>query len=114
MRFTEYDPTGSIVTQAKDTVWGGNPDGLNNVVWIDGIQTRKWTDVTLAPNNVIAVTRLRYNAITGEITDADIAINNDKTDSDPQKQGFDFEVVPGPVVEDAGTLSDPRGNNRKT
>ena len=96
VHFTQYiDPVGATVSPAQDAAWGGNPDGFNNVVWIDGVTTGKWTDVTPAPSNVIAITRLRYNAITGEITDADIAINNDKTNSDPLMQGFDFEVVAG-------------------
>jgi len=41
--------------------------------------------------------RLRYNAITGEITDpTSQSIMMKPTPT--QKQGFDFEVVPGPVV----------------
>ena len=53
--------------------WGGNADGINNVVMIPN--ETEWTDSIGAPTNVLAVTRLRYNALNGEITDADIAFN---------------------------------------
>ena len=74
-----------------------------------------------APGNVIAVTRLRYNAITGEITDADIAFNNDKTGSTPgNPAGFDYDVAnitrPGAVdgiFEDAGAFVPDGGWTRR-
>jgi hypothetical protein len=53
------------------TVWGGSPDGVNNNVWV----TSGWGALTGADDNVIAVTRVRYNALTGQITDADIAFD---------------------------------------
>jgi parallel beta-helix repeat protein len=53
--------------------WGGDPDGVNNVVWIPDAAT--WQSVVFdAPPNVAAVTRVRYNALNGELTDVDIAI----------------------------------------
>ncbi len=55
----------------NSTTWGGNPDGINNNVWI----TSNWEGITGTDPNTIAVTRVRYNAVTGEITDADIAYN---------------------------------------
>ncbi len=51
------------------TTWGGDPDGINNNVWV----TSGWEALTGADQNVIAVTRVRYNALNGQITDADIA-----------------------------------------
>jgi len=53
--------------------WGGNADGVNNIVWIP--TSTEWVDTTGAPTNVTALTRIRYNALNGEITDADIAFN---------------------------------------
>ena len=58
---------------ANSEHWGGNADGINNVVWFP--TTSEWEDSTEAPTNVLAVTRVRYNSLNGEITDADIAIN---------------------------------------
>ncbi|HSD63742.1 MAG TPA: LamG-like jellyroll fold domain-containing protein, partial [Ignavibacteriaceae bacterium] len=55
--------------------WGGNPDGLNNVVWVPDSST--WVNEVGAPVNVIAATRIRYNAFNGELTDVDIAFNGD-------------------------------------
>jgi hypothetical protein len=51
--------------------WGGPADGINNVVYI----TQNWTSITGASSETVALTRIRYNANTGRITDADIAIN---------------------------------------
>jgi len=53
--------------------WGGNADGINNVVWFP--TTEEWEDSTGAPTNVVAVTRVRYNALNGEMVDIDIAFN---------------------------------------
>src|SRR5690606_32688737 len=55
--------------------WGGNADGINNVVWIP--TTAQWESITEAPTNVIAVTRIRYNALNGEMVDVDIAFNGE-------------------------------------
>ena len=55
--------------------WGGNADGINNIVWIP--TTEAWEDTTGAPTNVIAVTRVRYDALNGEMIDIDIAFNGD-------------------------------------
>jgi parallel beta-helix repeat protein len=55
--------------------WGGNPDGINNVVWIPDASS--WDNIVGAPSNVIAVTRVRYNAYNGELTDVDMAFNGD-------------------------------------
>lgn len=53
------------------TTWGGDPDGINNAVWVsDG-----WEELTGMDRSAIAVTRVRYNSINGQITDADIAID---------------------------------------
>jgi hypothetical protein len=51
--------------------WGGNPDGVNNVVWMTPAQ---WSETDI-PENVLAATRVRYNTLTGEMTDVDIAFN---------------------------------------
>ncbi len=55
--------------------WGGNADGINNIVMFP--TTQEWEDSTGAPSNVVAVTRVRYNAFNGEMTDIDIAFNGD-------------------------------------
>jgi hypothetical protein len=52
--------------------WGGEPDGLNNIVWMTPDQ---WIETEL-PQNVLASTRIRYNALTGENMDIDIAFNS--------------------------------------
>ncbi|MFN0158351.1 MAG: carbohydrate binding domain-containing protein [Bacteroidota bacterium] len=52
-----------------NTTWGGEPDGVNNNVWV----TDGWEVLTGTDANVIAVTRVRYNTLNGAITDADIA-----------------------------------------
>ena len=36
---------------------GGNADGINNVVWFP--ITSQWEEITEAPTNVVAVTRVR-------------------------------------------------------
>lgn len=51
--------------------WGGLPDGINNVVWL----ATDWETTTGADQNTIAVTRVRYNALNGEMTDVDIAFD---------------------------------------
>ena len=56
-------------------VWGGNADGINNIVWIP--TTSEWETITEAPTNVVAITRTRYNALNGEMIDIDIAFNGD-------------------------------------
>lgn len=58
------------------TQWAGPADGINNVVYID----RNWTSTTGASEDIIALTRVRYNALTGRITDTDIALNADHHD----------------------------------
>jgi CSLREA domain-containing protein len=58
-------------TQIQTEQWGGYPDGINNVVMIDS----NWEQTTGSPAGVIAVTRVRYNAFTGEMTDVDVAFN---------------------------------------
>jgi hypothetical protein len=56
------------------TQWAGPTDAINNVVYING----DWGTVTGGTSDdIIALTRVRYNAVTGRITDADIAINGD-------------------------------------
>ena len=52
--------------------WGGDPDGVNNVVWMS--QSR-WAEIEL-PENVLASTRVRYNVLTGENIDIDVAFND--------------------------------------
>ncbi len=66
-------------------VFAGNVDGVNNIVyvspdnatlWPGSATSDAWTAATGgADPNVIALTRVRYNTLNGEITDADIAIN---------------------------------------
>ncbi len=55
--------------------WGGNADGINNIVWFPS--STMWQDSTEAPTNVIAVTRVRYNALNGEMIDIDMAFNGE-------------------------------------
>ena len=57
-------------------VWGGTPDGSNTVVLVED----QWKTRTNAPEEALAVTRVRYNALTGEIVDADIAFNREHFD----------------------------------
>lgn len=64
------------------STWGGDPDGINNNVWV----TSGWEALTGASENTIAVTRVRYNALNGEITDSDIAYD---------AQHFSWTVVSG-------------------
>jgi len=52
------------------TQWGGPADGINNVVYI----SRDWHKTGADPE-IVALTRIRYNAFTGRITDTDIALN---------------------------------------
>jgi parallel beta-helix repeat protein len=61
------DPSGRVV---DDATWGGEPDGLNNNVWF----TSNWQSTGM-DEGVVSITRIRYNAITGEMTDVDIAYN---------------------------------------
>ena len=68
LHYTRSDVSGS-------EKWGGNADGLNNVVWIP--TSNMWEDSTGAPTNVLSITRVRYNALNGEMTDVDIAFNGD-------------------------------------
>ncbi len=65
-RILRFNPTNS-------EQWGGDPDGINNVVWI--ANSSDWNSIVGAPSDVISVTRIRYNALNGELTDADIAFN---------------------------------------
>ena len=51
--------------------WGGDPDGLNNIVWLS---VSDWANNGL-PEQAAAVTRVRYNSISGEFFDVDIAFN---------------------------------------
>jgi len=68
--------------------WGGPPDGLNNNVWI----AANWEGITGADENTIAITRVRYNAITGEMTDVDIAYNDQDFDwSNPTPESGDMD-----------------------
>ncbi len=62
-----------FIDLTPSTQWGGPVDGINNVVYID----RNWTETTGAGEETVALTRIRYNAFTGRITDADIALNAD-------------------------------------
>jgi len=58
--------------QASDPQrWGGAPDGVNNLVFL----CSDWETVTGSSVFATAVTRVRYSALTGAITDADIAFN---------------------------------------
>ena len=66
------------------------------MVWL----TDDWSEITGADQNVIAVTRVRYNALNGEMTDVDIAFNA-KSAANPD--GFDFGV---------STADDPDGTIR--
>ena len=52
--------------------WGGDPDGINNIVWLSAAD---WTANGL-PVQAAAITRVRYNAITGEFFDVDIGFNS--------------------------------------
>jgi len=91
------DKTGSSPEQ-----WGGVPDGRNMIVQI----ANNWKTATGAPDQAIAVTRVRYNALNGEITDADIAFNmqnfsfsdyqldqNGNPTPTPAETSFDFTSV---------------------
>jgi len=49
---------------ANTEQWGGNADGVNNIVWIS--DSTDWIDLADAPTNVAAITRVRYNALNGE------------------------------------------------
>ena len=51
--------------------WGGDCNGLNNIVWLSSAE---WAAKGL-PIQAAAVTRVRYNSITGEFFDVDIAFN---------------------------------------
>ncbi|HSR18928.1 MAG TPA: LamG-like jellyroll fold domain-containing protein, partial [Ignavibacteriaceae bacterium] len=62
----------SLPPDSINNNWGGNPDGLNNVVWMTPDQ---WVETEL-PSNVLASTRVRYNSLTGENIDIDIAFNS--------------------------------------
>ena len=53
--------------------WGGAPDGINHLVFI----CSDWETATGSSEFATAVTRVRYSALTGAITDADIAFNCD-------------------------------------
>ena len=53
----------------------GNADGINNVVWYP--TSEMWEDSIDAPTNVVAVTRVRYNALNGEMIDVDLAFNGE-------------------------------------
>lgn len=53
--------------------WGGSPDGIHNIVWVDS----NWESTTGATDGAIAVTRVRYNAFTGEMSDVDVAFDAD-------------------------------------
>ena len=64
--------------------WGGVSDGVNNIVWVPS----DWTLFTQSDPSTIALTRVRYNAITGVMTDVDIAINGDN---------FAWHDPPGPL-----------------
>ncbi|MHA2100935.1 MAG: LamG-like jellyroll fold domain-containing protein, partial [Candidatus Kariarchaeaceae archaeon] len=52
--------------------WGGEPDGVNNIVWMTPAQ---WAETEL-PENVLASTRVRYSVLTGENIDVDVAFNS--------------------------------------
>lgn len=65
LHYTEKTPL------AATEQWGGYPDGVNNVVWV----TSNWDSITGAPEAAIAITRVRYNAFNGEMTDVDVAFN---------------------------------------
>jgi hypothetical protein len=67
----DYSYSGVLTDPVASNRWGGDPDGYNNNVWITD-----W-DATGLGEDVVAVTRVRYNAITGEMTDVDIAYNAD-------------------------------------
>ena len=60
------------------------------MVWISD-----WATTTGIDPNVIGVTRVRYNAMNGEMTDVDIALNV-KSTTNPV--GFEFNVVVGENV----------------
>lgn len=55
----------------SSNLWGGTPDGLNNIVWIP----QNWDAITGTDSNTIALTRVRYNALTGEMSDVDMAFD---------------------------------------
>ncbi|GEM_PF-1933188 len=56
-----------------NTTWGGDPDGVNNSTWV----ASGWDALTGTDSNTIAVTRIRYNTLNGDITDADIAFDGE-------------------------------------
>jgi hypothetical protein len=69
--------------------FGGTPDGINNMVWIND----DWVTTTGLDPNIIGVTRVRYNAINGEMTDVDIGFN---VRSNMNPNGFKFDISPNP------------------
>ena len=82
------------VGQSSSNAWGGSPDGVNNVAWI----TNNWGAATGADPATIAVTRVRYNTITGEFTDVDIAFN---------AENFVFNIAPpNPIPADTSGKKD--------
>ncbi len=70
--WSDLPPLTYVYGGTTDTAtWGGEPDGINNNVWV----TSGWDALTGTDSNVIAVTRVRYNTLNGAITDADIAFD---------------------------------------
>jgi hypothetical protein len=90
----------------SSTQWGGPADGFNNVVYID----RNWTARTGAGSETVALTRIRYNAFTGRITDADIALNADNhrfsSNSSPPPNRYDIHNTIAHEVGHVWGLSD--------
>lgn len=76
---------------AETDVWGGRSDGINNNVWIDS----DWEGTTGADENTVALTRIRYNAITGEMTDVDMAYNAEHFDfsNAPEEEEIDVQYI---------------------
>ncbi|MFC1540089.1 kelch repeat-containing protein [Gemmatimonadota bacterium] len=55
----------------NSTQWSGDLDGINNNIWI----TEDWEGITGTDASISALTRVRYNSITGVMTDVDVAFN---------------------------------------
>ena len=87
----DYRYADGVTGAVASNTWGGDHDGYNNHVWITD-----W-DTTGLDQDVVAATRVRYNAITGEMTDVDIAYNAQylqwSANATPESDKLDMENV---------------------